>query len=64
MEAEFTPATVQSFDGIASCIIGERLATLRELKEYYSFEEVMNMWETIVVTRINQYKAMKEATRE
>ena len=50
-----------NIDPIVACIIGERLATLQELKTIYSMEDMMDMYETIMVGRYNEYLAMQDA---
>ena len=42
-------------------IVGERLATLRELEEYYSYEDALNMAEVIQVKGYNEYVTAKAA---
>lgn len=44
-------------------IIGERLATLRELEEYYSFADALDMAEVIQVQRYNENAAIHESRK-
>lgn len=44
-------------------IIGERLATLRELQEWYSYEDALNLAEVILVKSNNETAAMKAAEK-
>lgn len=44
-------------------IIGERLATLRELEEYYSFADALNLAEVVQVQRFNENSAMHESRK-
>ncbi|MDE7065603.1 MAG: hypothetical protein K2O70_09080 [Desulfovibrionaceae bacterium] len=40
-------------------IVGERLATLRELEEYYSYEDALNLAEIALVRAHNEEAALK-----
>lgn len=44
-------------------VVGERLATLRELQEWYSYEDALNMAEVIMVRSNNESAAMKAAEK-
>ena len=44
-------------------VVGERLATLRELQEWYSYEDALDMAEVIMVRRNNEIAAYKAAER-
>ena len=44
-------------------VIGERLATLRDLETYYSYEDALNMAEIVMVRRNNEHAAYKAAER-
>lgn len=44
-------------------VIGERLATLRELQTWYSYEDALNMAEVIMVKSNNEAAAMKAAEK-
>ena len=44
-------------------VIGERLATLRELQDWYSYEDALNMAEVIMVRSNNEAAAMKAAEK-
>lgn len=44
-------------------VVGERLATLRELQEWYSYEDALNMAEIIMVRSNNESAAMKAAEK-
>lgn len=44
--------------------MGERLATLRELEEYYSYEDALNMAEVIQVKGHNEYVTARDAHKE
>jgi hypothetical protein len=44
-------------------IISQKLATLRELEEYYSYEDALNMLEVISVNNCNEYLAYEDAKR-
>lgn len=50
-------------DGFIGTIIAERYATLRELTTVYSLEDAFDIWETIAVTNMNRYLAMKHAQK-
>lgn len=39
---------------MVATIVSERLATLRELKEYYTLEEMYSLYEIIHVKRYNE----------
>ena len=42
----------------------QSLATLRELEEYYSYEDALNMAEIIMVNRNNERAAMDAARKK
>lgn len=44
-------------------IVGEKLATLRELQEWYSYEDALNLAEVIMVRNNNEWVAMKAAEK-
>jgi hypothetical protein len=44
-------------------IISQKLATIRELEEYYSYEDALNMIEVISVNSHNEWLAYEEAKR-
>lgn len=44
-------------------IVGERLATLRELEEYYSYEDALNLAEIALVRSHNEQAALKASQR-
>jgi len=44
-------------------VVGERLATLRELQEWYSYEDALDMAEVILVKSNNEMAAMKAAEK-
>lgn len=44
-------------------MITEGLASLRELKTAYTLEEVLDMYEAVMVKRSNEYLAAKAATK-
>ena len=48
-------------DSFIGTIIAERYATLYELKTVYSLEDAFDIWETIAVSRYNEYLAVKHA---
>jgi len=44
-------------------IVGEKLATLKELETWYSYEDALNMAEIIMVQRNNEQAAYRAAER-
>ena len=36
-------------------------ATLRELREYYSLEDLYNMWEIVYTAKYNKWKSIERA---
>lgn len=48
---------------MVAAIIGEKVATLHELKTVYTLEDALNMWETIVVQRANEYLAAEHSRK-
>ena len=44
-------------------VVGEKLATLRELQEWYSYEDVLNLAEVSMVRNNNEWAAMKAAEK-
>ena len=51
-------------DPFVAVIVSERFATLRELTEFYTLEEALDMWEIAVTNRYNEWLALKEAERK
>ena len=44
-------------------IVGEKLATLKELQTWYSYEDALNMVEIIMVRNNNEQAAYRAAER-
>lgn len=42
----------ENIDWMVAEVIARRLATLKELQEYYSLEDLYMMWEAIAVDRL------------
>lgn len=40
-------------------MVGERLASLYELEHYYSYEDLLNLTEIVLVARHNEHAAME-----
>ena len=51
----------KNLDGFIGAIVAEARATLNELKTIYSLEDAFLLFETIAVTRYNEYLAAKHA---
>ncbi len=57
-------ASYKNVDGIIGVILSEGKATLKELREDYNIQDAMIMYESIMVPKINQYWAQKDAERK
>ena len=44
-------------------VVSQKLATLCELQSVYSYEDLLDFYEIVVVNNINEYRAMEEAKR-
>lgn len=53
----------KNVDGVIGAIVGEGLATLRELKERYTLEDALDLYEIIAVRRTNEALAVQHAER-
>jgi hypothetical protein len=51
-------------DPLLSLVVREGLATMRELDEYYSYEDALNMAEILNVRSYNDWLAHKDAQRK
>jgi hypothetical protein len=56
-------ASYQNVTGIIGILLSEKQATLKELREMYSLKDAMIMYEAVMVPRVNQYWAQKDAER-
>lgn len=45
-------------------VISRRMATLIELQTVYSYEDLLNLFEVVVVNSINEHRAYEEAKRK
>lgn len=45
-------------------LIGEKIATLKELETYYSYEDALNLAEVLMVKSHNERMAYKAAERK
>lgn len=45
---------------ICGVLISHKMATLRELQEYYSFEDALDMYEIILVDAWNEMKSRED----
>ncbi len=54
----------KNISGLIGVIIGEKTATLQELRTIYSIKDAMIMYESIMVPRVNEYWAHKDAEAE
>ena len=45
-------------------VVGEKLATLCELDEYYSYEDALDLAEVVMVRNNNEMAAMKESQKK
>jgi hypothetical protein len=64
MEGEFARVDYKNVDSIAAVLTGANQATYKELKKDYSVQEVMEMWEAVVVPRINEWLASEHARKQ
>jgi hypothetical protein len=46
---------------MAGALVGSGMATLRELQEYYSYEDGLDMLEILTVQRYNEWAAGESA---
>lgn len=51
-------------DGRIGVVISRRLATLHELQTIYSYEDLLDLYEIIVVDNINEVRALEQAKNE
>lgn len=63
LEGQVPSVDFPNVDGFVGAIIGERQAKLRELKTSLTLEEAMDIYEVIVVGRINEMLALEHAQR-
>ena len=45
-------------------MVGERLASLYELESYYSYEDLLNLTEIVLVARHNEHAAREYSKKE
>lgn len=50
--------------GRVGTVISKRLATLHELETVYSYEDLLDMYEVILINNINEYRAYKSGERK
>lgn len=48
-------------DGRIGAVVSRRLATLHELETVYSYENLLDLYEIIVIDNINEMKALEQA---
>lgn len=48
-------------DGRIGAVVSRRLATLHELETVYSYEDLLDLYEIIVIDNINEIKALEQA---
>ena len=53
----------ENISQLKALVIGERLATLHELETVYSFPDLLDLAEIVMVQRNNEAAANKEAAR-
>lgn len=45
----------QNIDPLVGWLISKNLATLKEIEEYYSLEDLYKIWESYIVPSYNEY---------
>lgn len=48
-------------DGRIGAVVSRRLATLHELETIYSYEDLLDLYEIIVIDNINELRALEKA---
>lgn len=48
-------------DGRIGAVVSRRLATLHELATVYSYEDLLDLYEIIVIDNINELRALEQA---
>ena len=51
-------------NGILALLINKRLATLRELEEYYSWPDALNLYEVVMVQAYNDWVTQENARKK
>ncbi len=51
-------------DAVVAQVVQSGKATLRELREYYSMEDMYNMWEITYTAKYNEWQARERARAE
>ena len=53
----------ENIGSIVGFVLGEKAATIKEFREDYDVEDLLNMWEVLMVKEGNKYWAHKEASK-
>lgn len=51
----------QNISGLVGVLVGNRIATLHELKTIYSLEDAMDMYEAFIIPKFNEWKSANNA---
>ena len=63
MDGEGPRVRQKNIGSIVGFILGEKAATIKELREDYDVEDMLNIWEALMVKEANKYWAHKDAMK-
>ena len=63
MDGEGPRVRQENIGPIVGFILGEKAATIKELREDYDVEDMLNIWEALMVKEANKYWAYKDANK-
>lgn len=61
MPTDISTKEYQNIGGLIGTLVGNRLATLHELKTIYTLEDAMDIYEAYIVPKFNEWKAARKA---
>jgi hypothetical protein len=64
MDAKGERVRHQNIGGIQGFLLGEKAATIKELREDYDVEDMLNLYEALMVKSQNEFLAYKEAQKK
>lgn len=64
MDDEGARVRQENIEPIVGFILGEKAATIKELREDYDVEDMLNIWEALMVKEANKYWAYKESMKK
>lgn len=63
MDGEGPRVRQKNIEPIVGFLIGEKAATIKELREDYDVEDMLNIWESLMVKHANAFYAYKDASK-